>query len=32
MAWTLMRFSRRGDHNVVSTERKLKHLAVEVAQ
>jgi hypothetical protein len=24
MAWTLMRFSRRGDHNLVSNERKLK--------
>jgi len=24
MAWTLMRFSRRGDDNLVSIERKLK--------
>jgi len=35
MAWTLMRFSRRGDHNLVSTERKLKmqkkYLAVGVS-
>ena len=35
MAWTLMCFSRRGDHNLVSNERKLKmrrkHLAVGVS-